>query len=322
MEFYQLEHFLAVAEEGGFTRAAERVFRSQAAVSVAIRKLEEELGLPLVLRDNHECELTEAGHVLLEQARQLIAMRNEMQRIAAEFTSSSKGRVRIAAHESAAQYLLPAPLATFHRLFPDVRIETRLCNVDEIAVYVAERRVDFGFGIRQSTRKGLCSEGLFTDPLVLIGAADSPLLRKSSLHVTDLATQRFYVHHLHTVTTNQIQDAFDRSRTPFDVVGELWNFETVKQFVAAGSGVAIVPLSVVRADLDAGRLATAPVEGLAIQRSIDLVYREGGRLMPSVSELLALLRKWRWADGRALGTTSAPPRLLSQAAPRSTRSRS
>ena len=68
MEFYQLEHFLAVADEGGFTRAAERVFRSQAAVSVAIRKLEDELGVALIHRDNHECELTAAGHVFKTRA--------------------------------------------------------------------------------------------------------------------------------------------------------------------------------------------------------------------------------------------------------------
>lgn len=296
MEFYQLEHFLAVAEEGGFTRAAERVFRSQAAVSVAIRKLEEELGLALVLRDAHECVLTEAGVALLEHARQLIALRNEMQWTAAQFASSSRGRVRIAAHESAAQYLLPAPLAAFHRLFPDVKIETRLCNVDEIGVLVAERRVDFGFGIRQSNRKGLATETLFTDPLVLIAIKDSPLLKKRPLCVADLGGQRFYVHHLHTVTTNQIQDLFDHNQTLLDVVGELWNFETIKQFVAAGSGVAIVPLSVAQADLESGRLATAQVEGLNIERPIEVVFRDGGRLLPAAAELVTLLRTWRWTS--------------------------
>ncbi len=306
MEFYQLEHFLAVAEEGGFTRAAERVFRSQAAVSVAIRKLEEEFGLALLLRNKHECELTEAGLVLLDYTRQLISLRNEMQRTVAEFASSSKGRVRIAAHESAAQYLMPAPLAAFHCLFPDVKIETRLCNVDEIAGYVSERRVDFGFGIRQSKRKGLCSEALFTDALVLIVALDSPLRKIKPLRVSDLGDQRFFVHHLHTKTTNQIQDLFDRYQTSFDVVGELWNFETIKQFVAAGSGVAIVPLSVARADLESGRLATATVTGLSIQRPIEVVYRDGGRLLPAAAELLALLKQWRWSVDRPRPHRDAP----------------
>lgn len=306
VEFYQLEHFVAVAEEGGFTRAAERVSRTQAAVSVAIRKLEEECGLALVRRDNHECELTEAGLVLLDYARQLIALRNDMQRTVAEFASSSKGHVRIAAHESAAQYLLPAPLAAFHRLFPEVKIETRLCNVDEIGVTVAERRVDFGVGVRQHSRKGLCADVLFIDPLVLIVAPDSPLLQKGPLHVADLGTQRFFVHHLHTRTTNQIQHVFDQSLTTFNVVGELWNFETIKQFVAAGSGVAIMPLSVVHHDLDSGRVATAPVTGLAIERAMEVVYRDQGRLQPAAAELLQVLRTWPWTNRRA-GVAAAPP---------------
>lgn len=320
MEFYQLEHFVAVAEEGGFTRAAERVYRSQAAVSVAIRKLEEEFGLALVMRDTHECELTEAGLVLLEHARQLIAMRNEMHRTVTELTSSARGRVRIAAHESAAQYLMPAPLAAFHRLFPDVKIETRLCNVDEIAGYVSERRVDFGFGVRQRNRQGLASEALFVDPLVLIVPVGSSLLRyERPLQLTDLGSQRFFVHHLNTVTTDQIQMLFDEQRTAFNVVAELWNFETIKLFVSAGSGVAIVPLTVAQADLESGRVATVPVSGLSIERPIEVVYREAGRLLPAAAELLALLKKWHWPAGLSRSAVAVEPAPAAPAADRGAR---
>lgn len=294
MEFYQLEQFVAVAEEGGFTKAAERVFRSQAAVSVAIRKLEEDLGIALIRRDSHECELTEVGLVVLDHARQLIALRNEMQRTVADYTSLAKGRVRIAAHESAAQHLLPAPLASFHRLFPEVKIETRICDVGEIGTMVSDRRVDFGFGIRQASLKGLRSEVLLIDPLVLIAAPDSTLVSNQDLHVNHLGNEHFFVHHLQTQTTNDIQHLFDEHQTRFNVIAELWNFETVKQFVAAGSGVAIVPQSVVVGDLASGRLVRIAVAGLQLQRSLEVVYRDHGRLLPAAAELLNLLRSWPW----------------------------
>ncbi|MGD9902111.1 MAG: LysR family transcriptional regulator [Vicinamibacterales bacterium] len=297
MEFYQLESFLAVAKEGSFTRAGERVFRSQAAVSVAIRKLEEELGVELVVRDQ-ECELTAAGLELLEHSRQLIALRDELQRTAREFASTTRGRVRIAAHASVAQYLLPAPLGEFHRRFPDVKIETRLCHIDEIATVISERRADLGFGLRQRDRKGLSSETLFTEPLVLIVALDSPLRKKAQLHVRDLSAQRFFIHNLQSATLSQVRDVFDQHDTPFHVFGELWNWETIKQFVAAGSGVAIVPFSVVQSDLDAARLASVPVAGFDIRRPIDVVFRESPRLVPAAAHLRDLLKEWKWAAGQ------------------------
>jgi DNA-binding transcriptional LysR family regulator len=80
----------------------------------------------------------------------------------------------------------------------------------------------------------------------------------------------------------------------FDVAAELWNFETIKQFVRTGGGIAIVPASVAHPDLETGSLQTVPVEGLDITRSIEVVYCEKGALLPAPAELLGLLHRWRW----------------------------
>ncbi len=148
MELYQLEHFIAVVEEHSFTRAAERVFRTQGAVSVTIRKLEEEAGVPLMVRDPRECTLTEAGHALLEYAQRIVRLRDELQSRMADIRNLVAGCVTIAAHESAAQYLLPAPLTTFYLQHPNIKIKTRLCDGHQIAHLVAERDADLGFGIK------------------------------------------------------------------------------------------------------------------------------------------------------------------------------
>src|SRR5438093_549668 len=133
MELYQLEHFVAVVEEHSFTRAAERVLRTQGAVSVSIRKLEEELGVSLMIRGSHDCALTEAGRALLAYARPIIQLRDKMRRAMSDFRTLAAGGVSIASHESAAEYLLPAPLAAFATLQPAIRLEARLCDGGEIA---------------------------------------------------------------------------------------------------------------------------------------------------------------------------------------------
>ena len=101
---------MAVVEEHSFTRAAERVFRTQGAVSVAIRKLEDEIGVPLLVRDSHDCLLTEAGKELVEYARRMIELRDRLTRSMTDFRNLAAGRVSVAAHESAAEYLLPIHL--------------------------------------------------------------------------------------------------------------------------------------------------------------------------------------------------------------------
>src|SRR6185295_15879298 len=113
MDLLHLEHFLAVVDEGTFTRAAERMNRTQPAISQSIRRLEEEIGAPLFARDMHEVSLTAAGRVLADYARRLLGMRDEAVRQVSEIRTLNAGRLTIAAHESAAVYLLPAPLRAY-----------------------------------------------------------------------------------------------------------------------------------------------------------------------------------------------------------------
>lgn len=294
MEFYQLEHFVAVVEERSFTRAAERVFRTQGAVSVAIRKLEEELGVPLMVRDSHECALTEAGEAFLAYARRMIDLRNGMRRTMRDFRTLAAGCVRIASHESAAEYLLPAPLAAFYMRYPNIRLEAQLCDGHEIAHLVSEREVDLGFGIRQTSLHGLRCEVVHSDPLVLVAAPGHRLERRQSVTVADLGEERFFIHSRHTTTVLTVQRLFAEQLVPFQLAAELWNFETIKQFVRTGGGMAILPASVVQADLHLGRLVTIPVKELQVPRPIEITYRDNASLLPAVSALLELLRQWPW----------------------------
>ncbi len=132
MDLLQLEHFLAVVEERTFTRAAERVCRTQPAVSQSIKKLEDEVGAPLFARDVHEVSLTEAGRVLADYARRMVNMRDEAMHQVSQLKALKAGTLGIAAHESAAVYLLPAPLRTYLRKFPDIRVGIYRSRLNEI----------------------------------------------------------------------------------------------------------------------------------------------------------------------------------------------
>src|SRR5262249_42085664 len=119
MDLLQLEHFLAVVDERTFTRAAERVGRTQPAISQSIKKLEDEIGAPLSARDVHDISLTEAGKVLVDHARRMVRARDAAMRDVGALKNLKTGTLNIAAHESAAVYLLPAPLRCYLGRFPD-----------------------------------------------------------------------------------------------------------------------------------------------------------------------------------------------------------
>jgi DNA-binding transcriptional LysR family regulator len=247
---------------------------------------------------------------MLVYARRLIELRNQMQRALQAFTELAIGSIRMAAHESAVEYLLPAPLTAFHERHPDIKIVTRLCNVDEIAGLVSSREVDLGFGIRQPNLRGLCSEVVHHDPVVLVTAPEHRLTRAGAVELRDLSTERFFVHHLHTSTTDMIQQLFEEQRARFNVVAELWNFETVKRFVRAGSGVAVILLSVAQPDLDAGRLSRVLVLDLKVSRTIEVVYRERGQMLPAPAEFLEMLRQWSWGGNVQVDADSGPANTI------------
>jgi DNA-binding transcriptional LysR family regulator len=113
MDLVQLEHFLAVADERTFTRAAEPVFRTQLALSQSIKELETELGASLFMRDNGDVSLTEAGSLLEDYAHRMLKLRDEAARSITQLQNLESGALSIAAHESAALYLLPNAILRF-----------------------------------------------------------------------------------------------------------------------------------------------------------------------------------------------------------------
>jgi DNA-binding transcriptional LysR family regulator len=308
MDLLQLEHFLAVVEEGTFTRAAERVCRTQPAVSQSIKKLEEEVGAPLFARDVHEVSLTEAGRVLADYARRMVGLRNEAVRQVSELKTLKAGTLAIAAHESAAVYLLPAPLRTYLDKFPDIKVGIYRSRLNEIPRQVLDREVDVGFVKEEPAFHDLQWAEVHTDQMILVAAPSHPLASRSDVSVRDLGSEHFVLHHLCSATADTIQRLFEQHGTRCRIVAELWSFENIKNFVQEGVGLAIVPGITVRQELRDGTLARIPVRELSITRRTLMVYREQGYLSDPARELIKLVRTFNWermGAGRARGSTLA-----------------
>ena len=306
MDLLQLEHFLAVCEEKTFTRAAERVFRTQSAVSQSIKKLEEEIGASLFARDMHEVTLTESGKVVLDYAKRMVRLRDETTRHVEALKHMRSGTLSIASHETAAVYLLPSPLRLYLGQYPDIRINIHRKPPEEIPGLVLDREIDIGFVKVKPAFHDLESLQLYADEMILIAPPGHPLASRQNPRVLDLGGENFVVHHQCSSTEQQILRLFDRHNTRCRIVAELWSFENIKNFVMQGIGLAIVPQITVQRELEEKTLVQIALPELSIPRKTFMIYRDQGYLSEAARQLIKIVRHFPWKAG----TDTHPPLRL------------
>ena len=294
MDLLQLEHFLAVVEERTFTRAAERVSRTQPAVSQNVKKLEDELGTPLFARDTHGVSLTEAGKVLVEHAHRIVRARDDAMRELAALKNLTTGTLNIAAHESAAVYLLSHPLRQYLHCFPQIKVGIYRSPLTDIPRQVMDREVHIGFVKDETVYRDLQWVDVHADEMVLVAAPGHPFSRRAEVHIRDLGQERFVLHHLCSTTEQKVLRLFEEHNTPCRIAAELWSFEHIKSFVQAGVGLAIVPQITIQQELRNGTLVRIRVPELNMPRRTLMIYREQGSLSDSARELIKVVRGFNW----------------------------
>lgn len=291
MDLLQLEHFLAVVDEGSFTRAAERVFRTQPAVSASIKKLEEEIGSPLFVRDTTELSLTAEGKALVESARRMLKLRDDTLGQIRKIRNLSSGSLSIAAHESAAVYLLPKPLREYFKAYPDIRVGIQRRRLEDIPGSVLDREIDIGFVKERPAAQGLSSILVHLDTLALIASPRHHLAGKRPLTMEDLEGEPFILHHHCSTTERNILRMFETHSMRCNIAAELWSFENVKEFVLNDVGLAIIPGICAAQELEAGTLVRLPLQDLDLVRETFMIFRNQGYLSESSQQFIRMMRE-------------------------------
>jgi DNA-binding transcriptional LysR family regulator len=294
MDLLQLEHFLAVCEERTFTRAAERVFRTQSAISQSIRRLEDEIGSPLFTRGN-DVALTDAGKVMLECAHRMLKIKDDATRQVEALKNLSAGTLSVGAHEAAALYLLPAPVRRYLQMFPNIKVGIYRTRLEEVPKQVLDHQIDLGFIKEESPLHGLKIVEVYSDEMILIAAPEHPLAMRRNLRICDLGSEPFVLHHQCSSTMHKILRLFEQNVTPCRVVAELWSFESIKGFVKEGVGLAIVPRITAQREIRDKSLVEIPVQGLRIPRRTLMVYRDQGYVSEPARQLIKLVKQFNAA---------------------------
>ena len=299
MELSQLEVFLAVAREHRFSRAAEKLHRTQSAVSQTIRKLEDELGESLFDRSSREGMLTDAGHVLYEYAERLINLRQDAEESMADLRELQKGKLVIAANEFTALYLLPV-LAEYRRLHPMIKVTVQRGLGSHIPDDVLRHSAEFGVLSYRPEEPRLHSVVAYLDELVLVVPPRHPFASAHEVSIRQLGAESFVAHIVASPYRDKVLQTFQKHKTPLHMDIELPTLQAIKRFVAMGNGVALMPEISVENEVARGELVRVPVRELRVQRKLRLIYRKeaglshAGRAFLKVAEMVAAQRGGRY----------------------------
>jgi molybdate transport repressor ModE-like protein len=272
-----LRIFVEVAQTGSFSRAAERCFVSQSAVSQRVRALERELGQVLVERGKGRpgAQLTEAGARLLEGARDLLARADALRREITELSGEVTGTLHVATVYSIGLHALPPSLSAFLAEYPQVHLRVEYLRTDRIYESLLAGAIDLGIVACPQERPQVEVVPLREEPMVLILPPAHPLAARSEVPLAALAGMSFVAFDPH-IPTRRITDDLLRARgVAVDIVQAFDNIETIKRVVEIGLGVAIVPEPTVGREVRDGTLAARPLAGEHFLRPTGLLLRKG-----------------------------------------------
>ena len=289
MDLSQLETFLAVAEERSFSRAADRLHRTQPAVSQVIRKLEESIGETLFDRAARDGSLTAAGVLLRDYALRLVALRREAVSALDELKTLERGRLNLAANEYTCTYLLPV-IDAFRRGYPHISVTVQRMLASQIPDELNLRRFEMGMISFRPDPAQFRTIAVYSDTLAFIVSPDHPLAGAERVSISELGSETFIAHNVASPLRRKVIETFQRYRTPLSMAIELPTIEAIKRFVAMGNGVALVPHITVARELETGELISVPVPELEMKRILRLVHRRQGTLSYAATAFLKTVR--------------------------------
>lgn len=271
MELHTLQVFLTVATEKSFSRAADRLLRTQPAVSLALQRLETELGEKLIDRSAKDLVLTDAGRTVLDYARRFENLRQEMENSLAELRDNSAGTLTVGANESTSLYLL-RHIETFRRLHPKIRVRVRRSLSSKIPNELLDGNLELGVISYDPPDERLSSTVIYTDSLALVMSPQHRLARRRAVSITDLAAETFIAHNVVSPYRDVVLREFQQRRVPLNMPVEMPTIETIRKMVQNNEGVAFLPRMCVEQEIEQGLLCEVRVKELHVERKIRLVY--------------------------------------------------
>ena len=275
MDLDQMRGFLETARERSFTKAAEKLFLTQPAISLQVKALEEQLGTRLFERRGKQVLLTEAGRLFYLRVEQILDLVQRTEQDIEALGELKTGHLRVGTSDTNCAYILPPVIQAFRKAYPGVEIRLTDRMSGEVVRLVLDGTVDFGLATLPVSEPRVKTRPLFAREDVVITSTDHELGKRSFLTLGDVAPYPMLMLE-HGSTSRELLDRiFTQADLKVHVAMELGSIEVIKRFVEIGQGIAIVPEVAVREEVKAGRLCAIHICDLPV-REVGVVQRMGG----------------------------------------------
>ena len=280
----QLRTFAAVARLGTFVRAADELHLTPPAVSMQIKELEDEIGLPLFDRGARAVTLTMTGEYLLVYVRRILATVKEAGDAMARLRGAEVGRVNIGM-VSTATYFLPRVLARFRADHRGVEMRLAVGNREQLVKQLQEAEVDLAVMGRPPRELAARAEPFAAHPHAVIAAPIHPLAARSAIPVNALSTEEFIVREEGSGTRAAMEQFFHDHQIDPPRIMEMTSNETIKQAVIANMGLAFLSLHTAALEIETRQLTVLDVVGLPLVRRWHIVHLQSKPLSPAAEAL-------------------------------------
>ncbi|HOE40100.1 MAG TPA: LysR family transcriptional regulator [Rhodoferax sp.] len=286
--FKQIQTFLEVARQRSVSKAAERLFVTQPAVSMQLRQLEEAFGLALVEPLGRNIRLTAAGQAFQAHATAAMGQFRDLEALMAEHVGLQRGRIELAV-VSTSKYFIPMLLVRFGRLLPGIDVQLNIDNRENVLGLLTRNEADLVVMGRAPSNLDCEATAFATNPLAMVGAPDHPLARRKNLPFSALADHGFVVREEGSGTRAAMQHLFAQNQTSMKVVMAMPSNETIKQAVMAGMGLSFLSMRTIRHELASGHLALLDIQGLPQINHWYVTHLSSKKLSPAARAFKAFL---------------------------------
>lgn len=288
MELYALQVFYTVATEKSFSRAAEKLLRTQPAVSLALQRLEQEVGEKLIDRSAKELILTDAGRTVLEYARRFQSLQQELDNSLAELRDNSAGRLVIGANESATLYLLQH-IERYRELYPKIKVTVRRSLSSRIPDELLDGNLELGVISYDPADERLKTKIIYSDSLAFVVSPKHRLAQRKTVSIEDLGDETFIAHNVVSPYREVVIRTFRERKVPLGIDVEMPTIETIRKLVQANLGVAFLPRMCVEQEIAHKTLCEIRVKEMHLERKIRLVYPTRRALSHAAKAFLELV---------------------------------
>lgn len=286
---YRLRVFYTVANRLSFTKAANELNISQPAVTKHIKEIENQLNTKLFDRKGTTIQLTESGKILFVYAEKSRQLYRDLEFAISQLNKQEKGKLKIGASTTIAQYILPEILAKFNSYYKDINIELVTHNSEDIAALLKNGQIDLGIVEGESKSSYFDYQKFKRDEIVLVGKTNHPLVNKN-FKITDLHNIDLIVREQGSGTQEFIQNQLKKSGIEvqkLNIIMQLGSSESIKNYLLHSEAMAFLSVSTILQELKNDQLSIIDIKNFSIERDFNFITLKGEQ-----SDLIDLFRKF------------------------------